>query len=168
MNEKEVEDVKNEETRILAVRTTSGREKQVIDRLMRVVQKEDYKIYSIVSPSEIRGYFFVEADNVDDVRVAVYGLKHVKGLIEGREHAVKEVSIQEIEHFFAPVSEVINVEERDIVELTSGPFKGDKAKVKRVDKLKEEVVVELLEAAVSIPLTVKMDSIRVLRKEGQE
>ncbi|PIU62784.1 transcription elongation factor Spt5 [archaeon CG_4_10_14_0_2_um_filter_Archaea_38_6] len=152
---------------ILAVRTTSGRERQVIDKLISNVKKKGYNIYSIVSPNEIKGYFFVEAENADDVRVAIYGIPHVKGLIEGREHDLKEISMKEIEHFFAPISEVINVEEQDIVELTSGPFKGDKAKVKRVDKLKEEVVVELLEAAVSIPLTVKMDSIRVIRKKDE-
>lgn len=153
------------ENKIVAVRTTSGRERQVIDKLMTVIKKNAYNIYSIVSPNEIRGYFFVEAESVDDVKVAIYGINHVKGVIEGKTGEVKEVSMEEIEHFFAPVSEVIKVEERDIVELTSGPFKGDKAKVVRVDKLKEEVVVELLEAAVSIPLTVKMDSIRVIRKK---
>jgi transcriptional antiterminator NusG len=155
------------ENKIVAVRTTSGRERQVIDKLVMLIKKNNYKIYSIVSPNEIKGYFFVEAESIDDVKVAIYGINHVKGIIEGKEHEVKEVSMEEIEHFFAPVSEVIKVEERDIIELTSGPFKGDKAKVIRVDKLKEEVVVELLEAAVSIPLTVKMDSIRVIRKKDE-
>ncbi|MBN1923326.1 MAG: transcription elongation factor Spt5 [Nanoarchaeota archaeon] len=146
---------------IVTVRTTAGRERQVIDKLWSIIKRDKFKIYSVISPNEIRGYFFVEAESIDDVRVAVYGISHVKGVIEGG------VDMKEIEHFFAPISEVINVEERDIVELTSGPFKGDKAKVQRVDKLKEEVVVELLEAAVSIPLTVKMDSIRVIRKKDE-
>ncbi len=146
---------------IVAVRTTAGRERQVIDKLVSIIKRDGFHVYAIVSPSEIRGYFFVEAESIDDVRVAIYGIPHVKGVIEGG------VDMKEIEHFFAPISEVINVEERDIVELTSGPFKGDKAKVQRVDKLKEEVVVELLEAAVSIPLTVKMDSIRVIRKKDE-
>ena len=149
------------ENALVAVRTTAGRERQVIDKLVNIVKKKAFNIYSIVSPNEIRGYFFVEAESLDDVRVAIYGIPHVKGVIEGA------VQMKEIEHFFAPISEVIKVEEQDIIELTSGPFKGDKAKVKRVDKLKEEVVVELLEAAVLIPLTVKMDSIRVIRKKDE-
>ena len=38
----------------------------------------------------------------------------------------------------------------------------------RIDKQKEEVVVELLEAAVPIPITVKMDSVKVIRRETAE
>ncbi len=146
---------------IVAVRTVVGRERQVIDKLSVNAKSGKYNIYSIVSPAEIKGYFFVEAENIDDVRAAVYGIPHVKGVVEGT------ISMDEITHFFAPVSETISVEEGDIVELTSGPFKGDKAKVKRVDKIKEDIVVELLEAAVSIPLTVKIDSIRVIRKKDE-
>lgn len=147
------------QNKIFTIRTTSGREKQVMEKLAFLVKNKGYKIYALMSPNEIRGYFFVEAENIDDVRVAIYGLPHVKGVIEGN------VTMKEIEHFFAPISEIIKVNKDDIVELTSGPFKGDKARVKRVDNLKEEVIVELLEAAVSIPLTVKMDSIRVIKMD---
>ena len=46
----------------------------------------------------------------------------------------------------------------NIVTIVIGStFKGEKAKVLRVDKQKEEVIVELLEAAVPIPITLKMD-----------
>ena len=40
--------------------------------------------------------------------------------------------------------------------------------VKRANNSKEEVVVELLEAAVPIPITVKMDAVRVIRRESEE
>ena len=52
--------------------------------------------------------------------------------------------------------------------MISGPFKREQAKVIRIDKTKEEVVVELLEAAVSIPITVKMDSVKVIRRESDD
>jgi len=48
------------------------------------------------------------------------------------------------------------------VELISGPFKGEKAVVKRVDKAHEEITMELIEAMVPIPITVKGDNVRVL------
>ncbi len=47
-------------------------------------------------------------------------------------------------------------------------FKGEKAKVIRIDKQKEEVVVSLLGAAVSFPVTVKIDNIKVIRREDEE
>ena len=56
----------------------------------------------------------------------------------------------------------------DIVELISGPFKGEKAKVIRVDKGKEEVTIELIEATVPIPVTVKADYVRILEKKEEE
>ena len=59
----------------------------------------------------------------------------------------------------------MNIQERDIVEIISGPFKREKAKVKRIDEGKEEVVVELLEAAIPIPMTLKLDAVKVIRRE---
>jgi transcriptional antiterminator NusG len=62
----------------------------------------------------------------------------------------------------------INIKKNDIVEIISGPFKREQAKITRIDKAKEEVVVELLGAAVPIPITVKMDSVKVIRRESEE
>jgi len=152
-------------TKIFTVRTTIGKERQVLDKIAGNVKKKGLGVHAVVSPSEIRGYFFMEADNTDEVRAAIYGIPHVKGLVE---RDIQEVELAELDKFFSPVSDSIKVEEGDVIELSSGPFKGDKAKIKRVDKIKEEVVVELLEAAVSIPLTVKLDSIRVIQKKGEE
>ena len=152
------------QSKIYTVRTTLGKEKQVAENIQNNVKKKGLKIYAILSPSEIRGYLFVEADNPDEVRASLYGVNYTKGLVE---RDTVEVKMEELESFFSPVIESIKVDEGDIIELTSGPFKGDKAKIKRVDKLKEEVIVELLEAAVSIPLTVTIDSIRVIKKKDE-
>ena len=48
--------------------------------------------------------------------------------------------------------------------MLTEPFKREKAMVKRINKQKEEVVVELLEAAVPIPVTVKLDNVKVIRR----
>ncbi|MFH1511222.1 MAG: transcription elongation factor Spt5, partial [Candidatus Woesearchaeota archaeon] len=80
----------------------------------------------------------------------------------------KEVDYAEIEHMLEQVKIELNIQKNDICEIISGPFKREKAKITRIDKTKEEVVVELLEAAVPIPITVKMDSIKVIRRETGE
>ena len=49
------------------------------------------------------------------------------------------------------------------VEIISGPSKGEKAKVVRVNQAKEEVTVELLEAAVKIPVTIKAENIKIIQ-----
>ena len=51
------------------------------------------------------------------------------------------------------------------MELVNGPFKGEKARVQNIDEGKEEITVELIEAMVPIPVTVKGDSVRVIDKE---
>ena len=46
-------------------------------------------------------------------------------------------------------------------------LKGEKAKVIRIDKQKEEVVVTLLAAAVTLPVTIKLDNVKVIRREDR-
>ena len=60
---------------------------------------------------------------------------------------------------------VVGIVEGDLVELVNGPFKGEKARVQQIDQAKEEITVELIEAMVPIPVTVKGDSVRVIEKE---
>ena len=62
----------------------------------------------------------------------------------------------------------MNIKKNDIVEVISGPFKRENAKVIRINKQKEDIVVELLEAAVPIPITVKMDAVKVIRREDDD
>jgi transcriptional antiterminator NusG len=147
---------------IFVVRTIAGRERQVLDKILAVARRREIPIYSILNPAEVKGYIFVEAPSRDDVLQAIYGLGHAKGVIG------ESVSIDELRHFLTPTPAAITLGKGDIVELISGPFKGEKARVNRVSKIKEEVVVELLEAAVPIPVTVRIDSVRVIKKEEKE
>ncbi len=43
-------------------------------------------------------------------------------------------------------------------------FKGEKARVKRVDEGHEEITVELFDAVVPIPITIRGDTVRILKK----
>ena len=66
------------------------------------------------------------------------------------------------------IKKEVNIQKNDICEIISGPFKREKARIKRIDKQKEEVIVELLEAAVPIPITVRVDAIKVIRRETDD
>ncbi len=150
------------ESMIFAVRTTIGQERNVADMISARTEKEGFDIYSILVPYEIRGYIMVEAINKTEIDKSLLGVSHARGVIEG------EIDVSEIEKFFAPKPMVTKVDTGDIVELISGPFKGEKARVVRVDVKKEEITVELFEATVPIPVTVRGDSIKVIRKEDRE
>ena len=149
-------------TRLFAVRTTANREDQVMEFLTSNAQKKGLGVFSVVRPHGMRGYIFVEASSKQDAEQAAFNIPYARGVLP------KEVQYGEIEHMLEQVKKEINIQKNDIAEIISGPFKREKAKIIRVDKVKEEVVVELLQAAVPIPLTVKMDSVKVIRRDGEE
>ncbi len=56
-------------------------------------------------------------------------------------------------------------EEEDLVEVIGGSFKGEEARVKRIDESNRKVTIELLEAAVPIPVTIDANMLRAKSKE---
>lgn len=150
------------ESQIFALRTNANREDQVFDFVAANVQKKTLDVYSIIRPHGLRGYIFIESKTKEDAEKAYFGVPYARGLL------AKPLKYEEIEHMLEQVKAQVNIQKNDIVEIISGPFKREKAKIIRFDKTKEEVVVELLEAAVPIPITVKLDSIKVIRREKEE
>ena len=86
-------------------------------------------------------------------------------LVVGRP-PVAALLLKEVEPLLVPKITVEGFVEGAIVELISGPFKGEKARVKKIDQAKEEITVELIEAVVPIPVTVRGDHVRMLEKGG--
>ncbi len=150
---------------IYAVRTTANKEKTVARRLVDKIEKEHYEISSIVVPG-LKGYILIEGEK-PEIDKAYRGVTHVRGVVEG------QTTVSEIEHFLAPKPAVTKLEVGFIVEVTAGPFKGEKAKITNMDTAKNEVTIELIEATVPIPITIPAESVRVLekkeaKKEGEE
>ncbi|MEK6983570.1 MAG: transcription elongation factor Spt5 [Nanoarchaeota archaeon] len=150
-----------EDETIFALRTTANREDQVMDFVTSNATKKKLEVYSVIRPHGMRGYIFIEAATKTDAEQAAFNIPYARGILA---HSVKYA---EIEHMLEQVKHEMNILKNDIVEIISGPFKRENAKVTRIDKTKEEVVVELLEAAVPIPITVKMDAVKVIRRESE-
>jgi transcriptional antiterminator NusG len=145
---------------IMVLKTQIDQEKTVAMELASKANKaKDKDIYAILSPAGLRGYVFVEGMNTDRVRDKSKDIKKARNFIDG------EADISEISPYLTPVSAVVGIVEGDLVELINGPFKGEKARVQQIDQGKEEITVELIEAMVPIPVTVKGDSVRLLEKE---
>ncbi|MAE42311.1 transcription elongation factor Spt5 [Candidatus Woesearchaeota archaeon] len=147
---------------IYGLRTTANREDQVMDFIISNAQRKKLEVFSVIRPHGMRGYIFLEASNKSDAEQAAFNVPYARGILS------KTVEYKEIEHMLEQVKVEMNIKKNDIVEIISGPFKREQAKVTRIDKQKEEVVVELLEAAVPIPITVKMDAVKVIRRESDE
>ena len=150
------------ESKIFSVRTAANREDQVVDYLISKLQKEGFGILSVIKAHGMRGYIFIEVGTGFDPEVALQNVPYARGLLP------REIPYQEIEHMLEQVKVEMNIRKNDIVEIISGPFKRENAKVIRINKPKEEIVVELLEAAVPIPITVRMDAVKVIRREGSD
>lgn len=159
----EQKDVDNtEQPQIYALRTTANREDQVMDFLTSNVERKKMRVYSVVRPHGMRGYIFMEAASKYDAEQAAYNVPYARGILPS------PVGYEEIEHMLEQVKKEINIQKNDIAEIISGPFKREKAKITRIDPTKEEVVVELLDSAVPIPITLKVDAIKVIRRDSEE
>jgi transcriptional antiterminator NusG len=142
---------------LYSVKTVVGRESVVIDAIAAKAKAENIAIHSLVHPEEIKGYIFVEGE-LKEVERAVQMIPHVRGIIK------KPVEVSQIIRFLQPKVVEIDLNVGDIVEVIGGPFKGERGKVTRYDKLKREATLELLEASVPIPLTISVEFIKVLQK----
>jgi transcriptional antiterminator NusG len=149
-------------TKIFAVKTTTGQEKNVARLVSAKVEMNKIPISAILVPETLRGYVFIEAEGPHFVEEAIAGIKHVRSRIPGI------VSFAEIERYIVkkPIIEELN--ENDIVEVTGGPFKGMRAKITRIDKTKGEVTLELLEATFTLPITVNSDYVKLVERAKAE
>src|SRR5688572_6080835 len=154
-------------TQMLVLKTQVGQERRVAEALGNKARRFGIPILGLLAPSELRGYVFIETTDPIRAEKGVRGVSYARALIKDpMTGQPKDTPFTEIAHFLTPVSAVAKIAEGDIVELVSGPFRGEKAKVTRVDDTKEEITVELIESMVPIPITVKGEHVRVLEKSG--
>lgn len=145
-------------TKIFAVKTTTGQERNVARLIASKVEMSKIPIAAILVPEVLKGYVFIEAEGPHYVEEAIAGVRHVRSRVPGI------VGFNEVERYVVkkPILEELN--ESDIVEITGGPFKGMRAKITRIDKTKAEVTLELLEATFTLPITVHSDYVKLVER----
>lgn len=146
---------------IHTIRVTSGQEKILSEILMKKARAEKLSVYSIIHVENVKGYLFVESDDENTLVKLIQKVKHVKGFLK------QQVTVAEMEKLVkAEKQPALIIEQGDTVEMTSGPFKGERAKVLKIDEAKDEITVELIEVAVPIPVTVKNKTVKLFQKAG--
>ena len=146
---------------IFAIRTTAGQERNVAGLVAAKVKTNNLPIKAILVPETLRGYVFLEAEGPHVVDEAIGGIKHVRSRVPGI------VGLSEVERYIVAKPMIEELDAGDIVEIVGGPFKGMRAKITRVDETKEDVVLELLEATFTLPITVHADYVKVVEKRGE-
>jgi transcriptional antiterminator NusG len=147
---------------IFILKVATNKEDQALDLIANRVEKNNLNVFSVAKPHGLRGYILMEADSRETAESAAFNLSYVKGLLP------KVIQYDEVKNMFEQTAITMHIEKGDIVEIIAEPFKKEKAKVIRIDKSKEEAVVELLGAMVPIPITVKIDNLKVIRREESE
>jgi transcription termination/antitermination protein NusG len=144
---------------ISIIRTTTGKENMVIESVEAKVKMHNIPVLSLFHPEEIRGYVFIEGE-AEAIEDSVKNVPHARGLINKR-----ATSLSDVEKFLVPEKSEVKYEIGDVVEIIGSPFKGEKAKITRIDETKNEITVELLEAAIPIPVTISVNSVRMHEKK---
>tara|TARA_B100000745_G_scaffold59311_1_gene35083 strand:- start:156 stop:1022 length:867 start_codon:yes stop_codon:yes gene_type:complete len=123
------------------------------------------EIFGVLSPHFMRGYIFVEASALHHVEkligrvgVSTTPMKNCRKVLGG------ESPLGDVLPYLEPKAATAGIEEGSIVEIHGGAFRGQAARVTRVTESKEEVTVELFEAAVPVALTVRADQVRVTQR----
>jgi transcriptional antiterminator NusG len=95
---------------------------------------------------------------------AISGIKHARAKTRG------SVPLSSVERFIVTKPTIDELSESDLVEVIAGPFRGLRAKITHMDKVKEEVTIELLEEGfATLPITVHADYVRRTAKgKGEE
>lgn len=151
-----------EKPKIFSIKTQVGKEQSAADLINSRAGKSKIDIVSILVTPELRGYVFLESYDRERIKEMIKTVSYARNMLEG------EIPIEQIQHFLVPASAVAKIAEGDVVEMIAGPFRGETAKVTHIDDSKEEITVELFESVVPIPITVRGEQVRVIRRKEEE
>ena len=159
------------------VKTAIGSEKRVVEEMRArlsgtgTLHNVRGEIFSILHPHQMRGYVFVESSAQHHVEkligrtggkdrnnrgaIITTPLKNAKGVLGMSPYA-------DVSAYLEPKAATSGIEVGCIVEIISGAFKGDKARVISITESKEEVSMELYEADIPMTLNMRGDHVRVI------
>ncbi|MBI5228824.1 transcription elongation factor Spt5 [Candidatus Micrarchaeota archaeon] len=143
---------------LFAYRVTAGQESIVADMLYEKIKKTKAPINALIISPNLKGYIITESKSEQEAKNIITNVPHVKGVLH------KGMKLEDIQELLKSKPVEITLEKGDLVEISSGPFKGERAKVVKINKDKEDVTVELVEVAVPIPVTIKLNTIKILPK----
>src|SRR3989338_4692297 len=146
---------------IFIIKVTTNKEEKAVEMIADRAKKKGLNTYAVLKPHGLRGYILIESEDRESAEESVFNLPYVKGIVG------KTIGYEEIKNMVEPSVSTVSIKEGDIVEIIAEPFKKEKAKVIRIDKQKEEVVVSLLGAVVPLPVTIKLDNVKVIRRDGE-
>ncbi|MDW8034762.1 MAG: transcription elongation factor Spt5 [Nitrososphaerota archaeon] len=148
------------EPKFFLVRTSVGQEMTSALLIKNRCEAEKLPVHSIIVLPDLKGYVYIEADSPFPVEEAIRDIKYIKRRVQG------SLSIDEFKKYFEERPVVAEIMVGDTVEIVSGLLKKNRAKVIEINPERNEVTVELDGAIAPFPITLKMDSVRVIEKSS--
>jgi transcriptional antiterminator NusG len=140
--------------RLFALRATAGYERNVANMIEGRIPRGSRDVHAILVLPTLKGFVFVEGKDRETVAELVRDLRHVKS------KAPVQVDVSEVSKHLVERPLIDVIAEGMTVEVIAGPFKGFTGKVTRVDKIRKEVTLELLESAYPFPISVPVNQVR--------
>ena len=148
---------------VYAIRTTSGREMDVAfiveRRVLEKIEKEgESGVRTIFIAPGVKGFVFIEVEKPEEIYKLISNIKYVKTA------RPLKIPVEEVMVMLKPKLEVEELNVGDEVEIVRGPFRGMRARVVSIDKSKNVVTVNLLEAAFTIPVTIQITYVKKVKR----
>jgi transcriptional antiterminator NusG len=165
---------------VYIVKTAIGSEHRVADEMYARLHGSGSltslqgEIFSVLHPTNMRGYVFVESSALHHVEkligrsggrdptarrgISQTPLKNAKQVLPG------ESPFSAVMPYLEPKAVTSGIEVGCIVEIVTGAFKGEKARVTSVSETKEEVSMELYEQPIPMTLNMRGDHVRVIER----
>lgn len=144
---------------IFIIRTIGGKEEVLAEMIANKAISQNLEIYSVLKLEELKGYLFVEGEE-DDIMKVIKEVPHIRNVLKeniGLEELKKYIKVEEKKEIKLGIG--------DIVEIIGGPFKGLKGRIIKIDEIKKEVTIELLDVAISLPVTINSELVRLIEKK---
>ncbi|MEM2024907.1 MAG: transcription elongation factor Spt5, partial [Desulfurococcaceae archaeon] len=108
----------------------------------------------------VKGFVFVETLKPAELYKTLQNIKYAST------SRPLKIPLQDFLNMLKPKEVVEEVAVGEEVEIMRGPFRGMRARVVSVDKSKNTLTVNLLEAAFSIPITISINYVKKVTRGG--
>jgi transcriptional antiterminator NusG len=132
---------------------------ELVSAILKNKSKE-LPIYSIISLPNIKNYLIVEANNDNTLKRAIADIPYIRK----NSMTIGNVSEKELDSLLNLESVMEKLKPGAIVEIKSGYLKGEKARIIRDNPTKEEVTVEILDATIKMPITIKAETVKLYQE----
>lgn len=153
-----IEDKEKPKSSFFLVRTTARQEYNVAALVERRVRTQNLDVYSIIVHPELKGYLVIESPKSSIVDLAIRDLPNLRRRVQGT------MTLEDVERAIKPKEVIEGLSPGDMVEVIAGPFQGIKAQVIQIDKEKKELVLNILESAYPLKVTVSGDYVKPIKK----